>query len=84
MAGTKKWWLFPPNDAFFTLKNVSRWMAEDLAKLSSEDGKGEGKGPVQMFECTQEAGQVIYVPEQWGHAVINVQDSVAVAYEFHE
>jgi oxalate decarboxylase/phosphoglucose isomerase-like protein (cupin superfamily) len=29
-------------------------------------------------------GDVVYVPDEWGHAVVNVADTVAVAYEFHE
>ncbi len=35
-------------------------------------------------ECVQLPGDVIFVPEFWGHAVVNVRESMAVAYEFHE
>ena len=35
----------------------------------------------QPMECIQMQGDVLVVPELWGHAVLNVQDSVAVASE---
>ena len=35
-------------------------------------------------QCDQHPGEVFFVPDQWGHAVLNLKDSVAVAYEFHE
>jgi hypothetical protein len=53
---------------------------------------GEGGGALPAREeadlyqrlkvCTQEAGDVIYVPHGWGHAVLNVETSVGVAVEF--
>ena len=30
---------------------------------------------------TQEPGDIIYVPAGWGHAVLNLEDTVAVATE---
>jgi oxalate decarboxylase/phosphoglucose isomerase-like protein (cupin superfamily) len=30
----------------------------------------------------QEAGDALYVPQHWGHAVYNTAPSVGVAYEF--
>lgn len=34
-----------------------------------------------VFECVQQQGDILVVPESWGHAVVNLQDSVAVASE---
>ena len=34
------------------------------------------------FHCTQHAGDVIYVPPLWGHATLNVKQSIGVAHEF--
>ena len=31
--------------------------------------------------CTQLAGDVMIIPESWGHGVLNIQESVAVATE---
>lgn len=34
------------------------------------------------LQVTQEAGDLLFVPREWGHAVLNVQPSVGVAIEF--
>ena len=36
---------------------------------------------VSPMVCVQTAGDVMIVPEAWGHGVLNIQDSVAVATE---
>lgn len=37
--------------------------------------------PVKPFTCVQTAGDVLIIPESWGHGVLNIQESVAVASE---
>lgn len=37
---------------------------------------------VRMLTCVQTAGDVMIVPEAWGHGVLNIQESVAVATEY--
>ena len=91
--------LFPPGHAFFSLKHVGEWVAEDLPKLralgvgGSKEGGGGGGGAGRpgdmgsrpgMIECVQGPGDLMFVPDMWGHAVLNEEDSIAVAYEFHE
>lgn len=68
--GRKRWWLFPPKNAFFTAAGVGAhsWASEH----SSEPA----------LVCVQEAGDVLFVPRLWGHAVVNEAMSVAVALEF--
>ena len=34
------------------------------------------------LECEQHAGDVMFVPSFWGHAVINVRTAVGIALEF--
>jgi hypothetical protein len=34
-----------------------------------------------VLECTQEAGDVMFVPHSWGHAVVNLVETVGVAGE---
>ena len=46
--------------------------------------QGRGNPEVDHFrysECIQEAGDALIVPDSWGHAVINLRSSVAVALE---
>ncbi len=37
---------------------------------------------VKPLTCVQTAGDVIIIPESWGHGVLNIQESVALATEF--
>ena len=34
------------------------------------------------MQYLQFPGESIYIPENWGHAVINIEDSVGIAIEF--
>lgn len=35
-----------------------------------------------VFECIQEAGDVLFVPGTWGHATLNLEESLGYASEF--
>ena len=72
VVGRKRWFLVPPSHNFWSRKPVSRWVAEDYPQLASTE---------PVFECVQHPGDIMYVPEQWGHAVLNLEDSLAVATE---
>ena len=36
-----------------------------------------------LMEFIQEPGDTLHIPAFWGHAVLNLEDTVAVAYEFN-
>jgi oxalate decarboxylase/phosphoglucose isomerase-like protein (cupin superfamily) len=36
---------------------------------------------VEPVTCVQTAGDVVIIPESWGHGVLNIQESVAIATE---
>ena len=72
--GLKRWFLWPPSHAHFVFRHVRDWYG------GYSDG-GARDGPVAV-ECVQRPGDVLYIPESWGHAVVNLQDSIGVAYEF--
>ena len=44
----------------------------------SDDYPGVGQ---PLFECVQEPGDIVYVPEDYGHAVLNMEESLAIAGE---
>ena len=66
--GRKKWYLFPPKDAVYTSLSSKEWL--------------ERHGTEGALECVQQAGDVLFVPDFWGHGTINLMPSVAVASEF--
>jgi len=58
-------------NAFFTNVHVKEWY--DNYINNSFD---------KAIEIIQEPGDLIYVPANWGHGVINLEPSSAVALEF--
>ena len=66
--GRKKWYLFPPKDAIYTNISSKEWLKRHSTKAA--------------LECVQQAGDVLFVPDFWGHGTINLMASVAVASEF--
>ena len=71
--GKKHWYLLPPGRNLMGKKQVFKWVEEDVTGL-----KAQG---YEFSECMQQQGDVLIVPELWGHAVLNTQDSIAVASE---
>jgi hypothetical protein len=74
MYGKKRWFLLPPSLALYSTIPVSSWAAN-----TQLDGPG---APTGLKMCTQLAGDVMYVPHGWAHAVLNLETSVGVAVEF--
>ena len=37
--------------------------------------------PAGYLRCEQRAGDVIYVPQQWWHSTLNIQESVGLAQQ---
>ena len=48
------------------------------------DGQTEtgGRPQAEVVQCVQTAGDAIFVPEGWGHAILNLLPSVGFASEF--
>lgn len=72
--GAKQWFLIPPHAARYARKPIAEWVKSDLAVLEEQG--------VPVLRCVQRAGQALFVPRRWAHAVLNLQDSVGVAQEF--
>ena len=76
--GEKRWLLLPPATAQFSADDVWTWAGaeeqrERLAELAARGG---------LLQCDQRAGDLLFVPKMWGHAVVNTRTSVGVAVEF--
>jgi hypothetical protein len=74
MYGKKRWFLISPASALYSTVPISTWVVN-----TSLDGPKAPKG-LQM--CTQNAGDVLYIPHGWAHGVLNLETSVGVAVEF--
>ena len=68
--GQKRWFVYPPDRAFYSKRHVWEWWQETY------------KNERDALECVQYPGDMIFVPDMWGHGVINLRESVGVASEF--
>jgi len=68
--GRKRWALLRPADAYFSTTPVREW-------LDSEAGRHP-----RLLHCVQRAGDVMFLPRNWGHAVMNLQTAVGVVNEY--
>lgn len=76
VSGRKRWLIYdhrrvrePPHRAYGTL----RWLREVLPRVAAEEA------PLQ---CMQEPGDLIYVPQGFWHATINLGQSIGVSGQF--
>ena len=72
--GAKQWQLFPPATTRFSIKPKAAWNAEFETYNRSE---------VEMFDCLQREGDVLFIPRGWAHSTENLEFSTGVAVEFH-
>ena len=68
--GRKTWWLAPPSDANYSVTHPAAWPREP------------GREKTPPLACVQKAGDVLFVPANWAHAVRNDAPSVGAALEF--
>jgi len=95
--GRKLWALLPPGGAEYSTRPPAMWMELAMRKhggprwarrlvgskpqerLGGHDG-GAHPG-IGMLWCEQRAGDIVVVPDGWGHAVLNLEPSSGVALE---
>jgi hypothetical protein len=65
--GLKMWYFWPPSAAYFSVNHIN----EEHSRFEDV-----------CYQYLQYPGETVYVPSLWGHAVINVADSIGVALEF--
>jgi len=78
VLGEKRWFFFPPQYGFFSKDHVMKWFNENYESLRAK----KELIPGSMFECTQFPGDTVFVPRTWAHAVLNVETSLALSYEW--
>ena len=75
--GRKQWWISPPRDAAFSNVPAADYIAADGPASAERAGR-------VVLRCVQWPGDVLYLPDYWGHATVNLEPSVSVASEFRE
>lgn len=69
------WLLYPPTEAFYSTKPARKLFEEVLRSAQQPQ-------TAPSILVVQRAGDVMYVPALWGHATLNVAQSIGVAHEF--
>merc|ERR1719253_1550333 len=86
-SGVKRWVLFEPN----TTKRVAK--GKDVIKKGEDDEAAmyfdfilprikEANPDLRVYEGLQNPGDIIFVPGEWWHGVLNLQDCVAVTQNY--
>ena len=71
MYGHTRWFLYPPPSATYVKLNAWDWWLANQKK----DRAG-------AMECVQHPGDILFVPDMWGQASVNLRESVGLASEF--
>jgi hypothetical protein len=95
--GEKRWVLLPPSRTVRSNWHPTHWVGKE-ARLGEKHPAGRAwswehngstasmdSGSMQEtwpLKCVQKAGDLLYVPLHWGHATLNVHDSIGIAAEF--
>ena len=69
VIGTKKWRIYPPG--------IERQFQNKKGSLIY-DYENPGRKDIDYYEVIQEAGQVIFIPSGWHHAVWNLVSSYEI------
>lgn len=77
VVGHKRWFLFPPGRGLSTMTEVGHhplmsvwhWFERVLPRLRGEE---------RPLQCSQSAGEVVYLPPGWKHLTLNVGETVGV------
>ena len=67
--GEKRWFLMPPFKGVYSAMPVRQWVDTIVSSMN-------------VLECVQKEGDVLYVPKYWSHAVLNTKESIGIAREF--
>jgi len=85
IRGRKRWLLYPPGDAppgvrFDGTTGILR--APPTAEWLEEVHESLEERARPVFDFVQSPGEVVFVPRGWWHAVLNLDDTVAITHNF--
>ena len=65
--GRKRWMVMPPRHGVYSKQHITSWLHGDYKQHKADN---------EVLECIQEPGDVIYIPMDWSHGVLNLAESV--------
>ncbi|KAM9724929.1 jmjC domain-containing protein 8 isoform 1-T1 [Dama dama] len=70
--GRKRWFLYPPEKTpeFHPNKTTLAWLRDTYPALTPS---------TRPLECTIQAGEMLYFPDRWWHATLNLDTSVFIS-----
>lgn len=81
VTGLKKWWMLTPRMAVWSRRHVREYEEEgkggpwkNIPHGTEARSDEEIEEEYRPMECLQRAGDLVYVPADWGHAAINLED----------
>jgi len=94
--GAKRWVLFPPHTPKHVVKGKGlikkneddeaiHYFMTILPRIKQRAAESDGTGDYENFQCyefTQNAGETVYIPNGWWHAVLNLSHTVGVTQNF--
>jgi len=63
--GAKQWVIYPPHNMIMSNKQMLEFYETDMNAFVARG--------VKPLTCVQTAGDVLIIPESWGHGVLNIQ-----------
>lgn len=72
LHGRKRWFLTPHHvqPEFNPNKTTMQWWIEDYKRIAKE---------IDLYECTLSPGEIIYFPDRWWHATLNLDTTVFIS-----
>ncbi|KAK3860481.1 hypothetical protein Pcinc_033472 [Petrolisthes cinctipes] len=70
--GRKRWFMYPPdvNPSFHPNRTTLQWLLQDYPVQKNNPA---------FTECTLGPGEIIYFPDKWWHATLNIDSSVFIS-----
>jgi hypothetical protein len=75
LHGVKEWYFFTAEkETMYEFNRTKKFLRDDVSH--------------QWFEtpifCVQEAGSIMFVPNHWPHATINLNTAIGIGYQLEE
>jgi hypothetical protein len=74
LYGRKRWFLRPPKHAIYSRKAILPWFKEQYPH-------DKQLPHTVLYECVQQPGELLFVPDGWSHGILNIETSIGTALE---